>query len=206
MAAVLQAHSTLVGNGMARVYDIHQSNAWATAYSDDGMFAGDSRGISLAFCTDGVNPFAHNKVSYSMWPIMMTLLNLPRKMRNRFGSILLAGIIPGNGTKEALHLDPYLDILVDELLEISSSHFYDQYRHAPFQCKAALLIHILDYPGISKVMSVVGSRGYQGCVFCNLKGEHDPTLCKVVYLQHRRYLPAESEMRKDTARYNIYIT
>lgn len=27
-------------------------------------------------CTDGVNPFAHNKVTYSMWPIMLTLLNL----------------------------------------------------------------------------------------------------------------------------------
>ena len=63
-------------------------------------------------CTDGVNPFAHNKVTYSMWPIMLTLLNLPRKSRNRFGSIMLQGIIPGNGTKEMYNINPYIDIMV----------------------------------------------------------------------------------------------
>lgn len=120
IAAVLQSHTAL-GNSSARVYDIQQSSAWEAAYSSDGVFAGDPWGISLAFCTDGVNPFAHNKVTYSMWPLMMTLLNLPRKLRNRFSSILLVGVIPGNGTKEAFHLDPYIDILVDELLEISCS-------------------------------------------------------------------------------------
>ena len=91
------------------------------AYDKAGIFNGDSRGVSLALCTDGVNPFSHNKVSYSMWPIMITLLNLPRKFRNRFGSILLTGIIPANGTKEPKNLNPYLDILVDELIELSSA-------------------------------------------------------------------------------------
>ena len=73
---------------------------------------------------------------------------------------MLVGIIPGNGTKEALHLDPYMDILVDELLEMSSLHIFDAYKQAPFQCKIAILLHILDYPGICKVMSLVGSGGY----------------------------------------------
>ena len=37
-------------------------------------------------------------VTYSMWPIMLNLLNLPRKIRNLFSSILLVGIVPANGT------------------------------------------------------------------------------------------------------------
>lgn len=171
------------------------------AYNSTGKFGGDPRGISLVMCTDGVNPFAHNKVTYSMWPLTLTMLNLPRKTGNNFASILLVGIIPGNGTKEAFNLNPYIDIMVDELLELSSSTLFDSYQNAPFKCKVAILLYILDYPGIGKVMSVVGSGGYQGCVFCDLKGEHNYELSKIVYLQNRRFLPPHSGMRKNKTWY-----
>ena len=74
------------------------------------------RGVSLALCTDDVNPFAHNRVVYSMWPIMLTLLNLPWRLRIKL-NILLVGIVLGNERKEAKKLE---EVLVDELLEISS--------------------------------------------------------------------------------------
>ena len=121
-------------------------------------------------------------------------------MRNRFSSILLVGIIPSDEAQEAHSLNPYLEVLVDELLELSSSTLFDAYQNAPFQCKATLLLHVLDYPGISKVMSVVGSGGFQGCVFCDLPGEQDVNLQKTVYLRNRRFLPEHSEMRKDKNR------
>ena len=41
-------------------------DSWSSAYSENGIFGGDPRGISFAICTDGVNPFAHNKVAYSL--------------------------------------------------------------------------------------------------------------------------------------------
>ena len=82
MAQVLQSHVVLRESDESFIYDIHQSTAWNDAYKVGGFFGGDKRGISLALCTDGVNPFAHSKVTYSMWPIMLTLLNLPRSMRN----------------------------------------------------------------------------------------------------------------------------
>ena len=58
------------------MYDIHHSPMWKEAYSKDGTFQADKRGIALSLCTDGVNRFSHHRVSYSMWPIMLTLLNL----------------------------------------------------------------------------------------------------------------------------------
>ena len=200
MAQVLQSHAVVEVSETEPIYDIQQSSAWKKAYSNTGLFQGDPRGISLSLCTDGVNPFAHNRVSYSMWPIMLTLLNLPRKLRNRFASILLVGIVPSNGAQEPHSLNPYLNVLVDELLELSSSTLFDAYQNAPFQCKAALLLHVLDYPGIGKVMSVVGSGGFQGCAFCVLPGERNVNLQKTVYLQNRRFLPENSEMRKDRKR------
>ncbi len=203
MAQILQSHAVVRGSELDTMHDIHQSPAWKTAYEDGGLFNGDPRGISLALCTDGVNPFAHHRVSYSMWPIMLTLLNLPRKMRNRFGSVVLVGIVPGNGSQEAHNLNPYLDILVDELLELCNITLYDAYQKAPFPCKVELLLHVLDYPGISKVFSVVGSGGIQGCAFCDQPGEHDSNLQKTVYLRNRRFLPATSKLRKDKTKYVI---
>lgn len=203
IAQVLQSHATLTYSELdyMRVYDIQQSLAWRGFYSENGIFKGDPRGLSLAICTDGVNPFSHNKVSYSMWPIMLSLLNLPRNIRYHFGSILLVGIIPSNGSQEPKSLNPYLEILIDELLELSNSTMYDAYQKAPFSCKIAILLHILDYPGISKVLSVVGSGGIQGCMFCDIKGTRNEDLKKTVYLQNRRFLDLRSSMRKDSERY-----
>ena len=58
----LQLHC---GGSVAKptMHDIHDSPIWAKAYSADGVFKDDYRGIALGFCTDGVNPFNHSKVA-----------------------------------------------------------------------------------------------------------------------------------------------
>jgi len=56
-----------------------------------------------------------------MWTIVLSLLNLPRRLQNRFNSIMLAGIVPANGSKEPKNLNPYLGIHVDELLKLSNT-------------------------------------------------------------------------------------
>jgi len=90
VAQTLQSHISSQ-DATTPIFDIHQSPVWKRAYDKDDIFKDDPRGISLALCTDGVNPFAHNKVQYSMWPVMLTILNLPRRLRNRFSSIMLVG-------------------------------------------------------------------------------------------------------------------
>ena len=90
------------------MFDVHDSPPWKTAYSVAGMFEGDSQGISLGLCTDGVNPFSHLCCSYSMWTIVMSLLNLLRDIRHDFRNMFVIGIIPGNGKNEAHTIHPYL--------------------------------------------------------------------------------------------------
>ena len=91
ISEILQSHSGSSKAKSSLMYDIHDSPTWKREYSPNGLFNGDKRGISLAFCTDGVNPFSHNQVAYSMWQIMLTSLNLPRKIRNFFSSIFKPG-------------------------------------------------------------------------------------------------------------------
>ena len=197
MAEVLQSHATVQHSVHHSMHDIQHSPCWEKAYSNTGLFKGDPRGVAVALCTDGVNPFSHNKVVYSMWPIMLTLLNLPRQIRNQFGSILLVGIVPSNRSQEPRSLNPYLEVMVDEILELSSTTMYDAYQKAPFACKIEVLLHILDYPGIGKVLSVVGSGGINGCMFCEINGSRNEELSKTVYLENRRFLIEASPLRRD---------
>ncbi len=171
LSQLVQSHSGADMPASDVMYDVQDSPTWRSAYSQQGIFKGDKRGISLGLCTDGVSPFSHRKVTYSMWPLMLTNLNLPRKVRCLFQNIILLGIIPANGTKEPHNISPYLELVVDELLYLSSRKLYDSYQQAPFTVKVNILIYILDYPGIGKVMSVTGSGSYSGCVWCDISGK-----------------------------------
>ena len=78
-------------------------------------------------------------------------------LRKSVRGIMLVGIIPGNGRKEAFHVDPYLDILVDELMVLSHCQLYQpEYMAAPIEIKVRLLQYILDFPAISKVLQQPG--------------------------------------------------
>ena len=176
VAQIIQSHPGEEENSCSSMYDIYDSPVWKKAYSKDGIFEGDRRGLSFALCTDGVNPFSHNRITYSMWPIMLTLLNLPRKIRNLFNNIFLMGIIPGNGTQEPKSLDPYIDIIVEELLKLSGTQMYDAYQGTKFNLKAEILMYVLDYPALGKLFKISGSGAYKGCAWCDITGIH------IVYL------------------------
>ena len=153
ISELLQAHSRVkpikeVG------YDIHDSRAWKSWYSLDGYFGGDARCLTFALCTDGLNPFAKEKSQYSMWPIMLNVLNYPSSIRTKAESLMLVGIIPG--PKEPKSIDTYLAPLVDDLNELSSATVFDAFKHEYFTPKANILVHILDYPGQNKVFHCHG--------------------------------------------------
>ena len=92
-------------------------------------------------------------VVYSMWPIMLSLLNFTIPLRKSVGGILLVGIVLGNGRKEVNNLTPYLDISVDELLVLSECHiFHPAYMKAPVNIKVKLLQYVLVFPAIGKIL------------------------------------------------------
>ena len=80
IAELMQSHGSSSSSSDV-MYDIQDSASWQRAFSSAGIFQGDCCGVGLGLCTDGVNPFSHQHVTYSMWPIMLTNLNLPRSIR-----------------------------------------------------------------------------------------------------------------------------
>ena len=100
--------------------DIHDSPKWKEAFGHSGTFQGDPRGVALSLCLDSLNPWSKNKTNYSMWPIVLGQLNLPRRIRYHFANLILVGIIPSQVQgAEPKDLDPYLEVLVDEIIYLS---------------------------------------------------------------------------------------
>jgi len=197
---LLQSHGgetkTLENGG--KMGDIHDSPKWKELFSAGGTFKGDSRGIALSMCLDGLNPWSKNKTNYSMWPMVLGQLNLPRRVRYNFSNLILAGIIPSQVQgKEPKHLDPFLEVLVDEIMFLSGCKIYDAYQNAPFHVKVEVVIYILDYQGLGKVFSLTGTGSYRGCAWCMYKGCYCKHLHKVVYPGNRQFLPVDHELRND---------
>ena len=151
--------------------DIFDSPKWKAAYAPDGLFQGDPRGLSVQLSTDGVNPFSANKICYSMWPIMLSVLNWPKVCRNLFENVMLVGVIPANGKGEAKSVDPYLEVVVDEIMTLSENLFYDGYKDEQFCFRVHLHNYVLDYPGLNKVFCCSGAGALQGCMWCESIGE-----------------------------------
>ena len=133
---------------------IHETSIWKEWYSHRGFHKGDKQALSLGFCTDSVNPFAKEKATYSMWPIVLFPLNFPAHIRKLSSSMMMVGIIPG--PKEVQCIDPYLDIVADDIASLNGIKMYDAFDDCHFELKASLLLHVLDYPGQGKVFHSQG--------------------------------------------------
>ena len=102
---------------------------------------------------------------------MQMVLNLPKRITNLFSNMMLVGIIPGNGDHKAKSIDPYLEVVVDELLALSGTAFYDVYSKAPFDFKVYILCYVLDYLGLNKLFRCTGANAPQGCMWCDMRGK-----------------------------------
>ena len=174
------------------MWDIQDSPVWKEIYSEDGYFMGNNNGVSFALEMDGVNPFHNVGIQYSMTPLMLTLLNLPRNVRNQFGNIFLVGIIPGNDCSEVTKVDPYVEILVDELLYLTKCKIVNAYQKAPVDIKIKVLLYVLDYPGLCKVFNQQESGGLSGCHWCHIRGIYCTHLSKTIYLCNSAYVNESS--------------
>ena len=152
---LLQSHSMPnSSNTDDMINNIHQSPAWKSWYNSTGVFQGDQRGLSFCICMDGLNPFSREKNAYSTCPIVLMILNLPHHIRVLPGSIMLTALIAG--PKEPKNCNPYVDVLVDDIMHLNTLTVYDGYNDETFPLKANIVLNVFDYPGQNIVLHCQG--------------------------------------------------
>lgn len=165
-------------------------------------FAQDARNVRLALATDGFNPFGNMSNSYSMWPVIILLYNLPPWKCMKKSYFMMSLLIPGPH-QPGKYIDVYLRQLVDELndLWVEGVQTYDALSKENFQMHAALLWTINDFSAYG-CLSRWSTKGYMACSVCNKYTWSKRLRSKICYMGHRRYLPRGHRWRKNKIKFD----
>jgi hypothetical protein len=133
----------------------------------------DMRNLVLSL---GIDPFVPwtNQQSYSITPFMLMVLNLPENLRHKHENLILFGVAPGK--KKPANLQPYLALLVEELLALYKQETAIEYTNPTTGLKAKSRVKLLftcaDYPGHSDIRNQQCQGARWGCMTCDLKVSH----------------------------------
>ncbi|XP_025621653.1 uncharacterized protein [Arachis hypogaea] len=184
----------------------HPTNglAWKNLDEMDEEFAKESHNIRLGLSSDGFNLFRSMNISWSTWPVMLMVYNLPSWMCMKPKYCMLSLLILGPQSP-GKDIDVYLQPLIEglKLLWEKGVKTYDASKNETFQMRAALLWKINDFPTYA-MLSGWSTKGKLACPCCNkntssLQLKHSR---KTVYMDYRVFLPMDHPWRTNTRSFN----
>jgi hypothetical protein len=137
--------------------------------------------LFLVLSSDGYNPF--NSGVYSVAFIALRIMSYRKEFGYKLEHIIHVGLVPG--PQKPFSLQPYLDILVDDLLLLAGGIACPNPCN-PTEIKmlyAFLLLVAADYPGHSEIHGMEGHTSRNGCYKCevmtyNIKGSKQICACR----------------------------
>ena len=144
--------------------DIMDGRLWKDfRFVSNRPFLDAPNNVGLALNIDWFNPFEHTQ--YSIGAIYLTILNLPREERYNIENTVLVGLMPG--PTEPKRISPFLDPLIDELLQLwEGVPLSTETPNSSLTLRAALLCFISDIPATRKVCGFPGFKARLGCSKC----------------------------------------
>ena len=113
---------------------------------------------------DFFQPYKH--VQYSVGAIYLTILNLPRGMRNKTDNVILIGLIPGPHEPQR-DINSFLEPFVDELLRFWGGIELNVHSFTERKCiRSALLCVACDLPAGRKTCGFLSFSARFGCSRC----------------------------------------
>lgn len=183
IAKVMQQNSY---TSMKIVTDVTETKKWLEWTQTTEK---DNAKLVLSLNTDGMNPFHSQGVNYSCWPLILTILNLPKHLRNRAEALILVGVVPSKNPRLGKGIEPnlniYAELLVEELIQLADTQLFSAYQSAPINVKVNLLMYMMDFQGYAKFFSMSGCQAYMNCNICLMKSTRRYN--KMVLLHHSKY-------------------
>lgn len=144
--------------------DIYDGQIWKDfLYFDGAPFLSEPFTFGLMINVDWFQPFKHT--TYSVGVIYLTILNLPRHIRNKPENILLVGIIPGPN-EPSINLNSYIEPLVNELNVLWQGKNLNIHGHSKKLVRCALLCAACDLPAGRKLCGFLSYNAHNGCTRC----------------------------------------
>ncbi|XP_071687645.1 uncharacterized protein [Rutidosis leptorrhynchoides] len=155
-----------IGERLKRLYMSEKTTKEMTWHFDHNTKEDEIRNVRLGLCTDGFSPNNSNSNPYSLWPVFLTIYNLPPWMCAKDSYVQLSLVIPGRKSP-GQNLDVFLQPLIDELKELwdDGIEVYDAYRKQNFTMRAILLWTVSDFPAYA-MLSGWSTHGRLACPYC----------------------------------------
>jgi hypothetical protein len=157
------AHGHTKDDVLRHLADCEAWRAFDTLHSN---FSIDSCNVRLGLALDGFNPFGNMSTSYSTWPVMLILYNLPPWMCMKQSYFILSMIIPGP-TSPGMNIAAYLQPLISELQELWNVGVgtFDISMKKPLVMWTTLIWTINDFPTYTD-LSRLNTRDALTCLYC----------------------------------------
>ena len=167
------------GPGIPRTSDGTISSVWQSKAMDDlrenigyDMEMTDSYiPIVVELFTDGFAPY--NKSNYSIWCVLMRILNLPPELGKKYEHIY--PLIMIDGPKEPESIDQYLELVVKDIDEVCrgvGARVYDATMKTQVKVKVFLLCSAQDTRALRLVAKHDETPSKYPCHMCKINGEH----------------------------------
>jgi hypothetical protein len=175
--------------------------------------AGEGR-LIFSFAMDSFNTFgmktAKQQVSSTgMW---LVCLNFPEHLRFLQENMFLVGVIPGPDKPSKEQINPYLQLVVEDLLEFWTPgvFFSRTYRHQLGKLYKAMLIPVIsDMLALRQALGLAAPTAHYFCTFCDLDIDDIEVLDKAEWpsknLTHiRRFAELWRDATSERDRENIF--
>jgi hypothetical protein len=145
-----------------------------------------------------MNPFGENRSVHSTWPVILTMYNLPTWLCHKRKYLMLSILI--QGSKQAgTDIDVFLEPLMEDMAKLWNKgvRMWDQYLQEYFTLYAIIFICIHDAPGGFTLSGQ--TNGKSGACPVSVDGTTSvylPSSRKLVYMQHRWFLPRKHKYNK----------
>ncbi|CAM6113023.1 unnamed protein product [Calypogeia fissa] len=152
----------------------------------------DPRHVRFGLAVDGVCPFKKLSSKWTLFPLMLTIYNIPPDLICTDPYLWLSMIIPGK--KQVTNINTYLRPLIEELeLLWKGVPEYDMSRpdgERSFTLRAILMWCLHDFIGYGFVAGCV-VQGKHACPICgpNLDARYSKSLKANFFTGNRRFLP-----------------
>jgi hypothetical protein len=127
--------------------DGKQWNRFDTKFPKE--FGGESRNVRFTLSTNGMNPFGDLSSSHSIWPVILTIYNLPPWLCQKHMYLLLTCIISGL-RQLGNDIDVFLEMLMEDMKVLweDGVKMMDVSLKKEFILKAIMFVTITNYPSL----------------------------------------------------------